>query len=340
MNSSITLSGNFYSANNLNDLKNETTPELYSFLIEWFNEEDDILLKTSGSTGVAKTISVHKKKMILSAQKTGSFLNLEPGNKALCCLPLNYIAGKMMVVRAITLGLNLTVIEPSKAPFKNLTEDYIFSACTPHQLENSVNDLSKIKILLVGGAPISEKTRVRLNGSKNKIYETFGMTETVSHFALKNISKGEKSFKALDGISFKSNNGCLKIYSTELLEAPITTSDIVDLQSEKEFIWKGRQDFIINSGGIKINPEVVEKTLSGFFSIPFIVLGLPDNTLGEKLIIAFEKETPSNYSKAIEALSSFEKPKMVFNFVNFKRVNNKILRKDVLKIILSINESN
>jgi O-succinylbenzoic acid--CoA ligase len=246
----------------------------------------------------------------------------------------------MMVVRAITLGLNLTVIEPSKAPFKDLKEDYIFSACTPHQLENSINDLSRIKILLVGGAPISEKTRVSLNGSKNKIYETFGMTETVSHVALKNISKGEKSFKALDGIRFKSNNGCLKIYNTELLEAPITTSDIVDLQSEKEFVWKGRQDFIINSGGIKINPEVVEKTLSGFFSTPFIVLGLPDNTLGEKLIIAFEKETPSNYSKAIEALSSFEKPKMVFNFINFKRVNNKILRRGVLKTILSINESN
>ena len=175
---------------------------------------------------------------------------------------------------------------------------------------------------------------------KNKIYETFGMTETVSHVALKNISKGEKSFKALDGIRFKSNNGCLKIYSKELLEAPITTSDIVDLQSEKEFVWKGRQDFIINSGGIKINPEVVEKTLSGFFSTPFIVLGLPDNTLGEKLVVAFEKETPSNYSKAIEALSSFEKPKMVFNFINFKRVNNKILRRDVLKTILSINESN
>ncbi len=251
MNSSITLSGNFYSAQNLNSHKNEINPELYSFLTEWFNKEDVILLKTSGSTGVAKTISVHKKKMILSAQKTGSFLNLEPGNKALCCLPLNYIAGKMMVVRAITLGLNLTVAEPSKAPFKDLTEDYIFSACTPHQLENSVNDLSRIKILLVGGAPISEKTRVRLNGSKNKIYETFGMTETVSHVALKNISKGEKSFKALDGIRFKSNNGCLKIYSKELLEAPITTSDIVDLQSEKEFVWKGRQDFIINSGGYK-----------------------------------------------------------------------------------------
>ena len=340
MNSSITLSGNFYSANNLNDFKNKINPELYSFLIEWFNKEDVILLKTSGSTGVAKTISVHKKKMILSAQKTGSFLNLEPGNKALCCLPLNYIAGKMMVVRAITLGLNLTVIEPSKAPFKDLKEDYIFSACTPHQLENSINDLSRIKILLVGGAPISEKTRVSLNGSKNKIYETFGMTETVSHVALKNISKGEKSFKALDGIRFKSSNGCLKIYNTELLGAPITTSDIVDLQSEKEFVWKGRQDFIINSGGIKINPEVVEKTLSGFFSTPFIVLGLPDNTLGEKLIIAFEKETPSNYSKAIEALSSFEKPKMVFNFINFKRVNNKILRRGVLKTILSINESN
>jgi O-succinylbenzoic acid--CoA ligase len=157
---------------------------------------------------------------------------------------------------------------------------------------------------------------------------------------LKNISKGGKSFKALGDIRFKSSNGCLKIYSTDLLEAPIITNDIIDLQSEREFIWKGRRDFVVNSGGIKINPEVVEKTLSSFFSTPFIVLGLPDNILGEKLIIAFEKETPSNYSKAIEALSSFERPKKVFNFITFKRINNKILRRGVLKTILSNNEPN
>jgi O-succinylbenzoic acid--CoA ligase len=124
------------------------------------------------------------------------------------------------------------------------------------------------------------------------------------------------------------------------LEFPVITNDVIDLISETEFVWRGREDFIINSGGIKINPEKIEKTLSGFFSTPFIVLGLPDNSLGEKLVIAFEKETPSNYSKAIEALNSFEKPKMVFNFINFKWVNNKILRRNVLKTILSINESN
>ena len=340
MNSSIIISGVSYSAKNLKKFQEEITPELYAFLINWFDKENFISIKTSGSTGLPKTIRLSKNKMIFSARKTGAFLNLNPGDKALCCLPLNFIAGKMMIVRAIALGLDLTLVKPTKSPFKELNENYTFSACTPYQLENSIEDLSKIKILLVGGAPINEKTRVRLNGAKHTVYETFGMTETLSHIALKNISNSEKSFKALKGVSFESVNGCLKICCKDLLEFPVITNDVIDLISETEFVWRGREDFIINSGGIKINPEKIEKTLSAFFSEPFIIIGIPDKNLGEKLVIAFEKETPSNYLEGIETLNSYEKPKKSYNYVTFKRLNNKILRRDVLKTILSKNGSN
>ena len=139
-NSLLTVSGTTFSSKNLEENKNILSKELYAFYKLWFNNSDTIVLKTSGSTGQPKKIRVSKTKMFLSALKTGAFLDLKTGDKALCCLPLTFIAGKMMVVRSIALNLNLTIVKPSKNPFKGLNESFKFSACTSYQLENSINN--------------------------------------------------------------------------------------------------------------------------------------------------------------------------------------------------------
>ena len=166
------------------------------------------------------------------------------------------------------------------------------------------------------------------------------MTETVSHIALKNISQGEREFKALKGVRFETENNCLKVFCDSILKSPLTTTDLVELVSEKKFIWKGRVDFVINSGAIKIYPEELEKKLSQFFSIPFIILGLPDEELGEKITIVFEGKTPFNFKDSIKSLNSFERPKQVINVDVFPRNNNKILRKQMLNKILKSYGSN
>jgi len=334
-NSLLTVSGTTFSSKNLEENKDILSKELYAFYKLWFNNSDTIVLKTSGSTGQPKKIRASKTKMFLSALKTGAFLDLKTGDKALCCLPLTFIAGKMMVVRSIALNLNLTVVKPSKNPFKGLNENFKFSACTSYQLENSIDNLKNIDTLLVGGSPINEDTKEKLGNIKTTVYETFGMTETLSHVALKNLSNLESSFKALEGYSFEKVNGCLKIHSKDILEASLLTNDIVTLISKKEFIWQGRKDFVINSGGIKLFPETIEKSLSKFFKASFIIMGVPDRSLGEKVIIIFEKSLPSNYDKAINSLSTYEKPKSFLVLDKFSRNNNKLLRKEIINEVLS-----
>jgi len=338
--SSITISGKTIYKNELLLNSNLFSSKLYHFLKDWFSEEETICVKTTGSTGIPKKIEISKEKMIASAIKTGNYLNLKPGDKAFCCLPIDYIAGKMMVVRSIVLGLDLTIEKPSKSPFTNLKSSYDFSSCTPYQLERSTNNLSKIKILLVGGGPMSKNLNRLLQNCKSSIYETFGMTETFSHVALRNITACEQNFKALEGVSFESINGCLKIICPDLFKIPLITNDLVEIISEKEFSWIGRKDFVINSGGIKLFPEEIERKLSKFLKNPFIVLGIPDESLGKKLVIVFEGKVPKNYNKAIESLNKYETPKKTFSFVNFKRINNKVLRNEVLKMVLKKNGSN
>ena len=339
-NSAFMLNGVSFSVETLLLSSKTDNPDFFQFLKQWTSKSSTIELYTSGSTGLPKKIHISKSKMVVSAKRTASFLNLQPKDKALCCLPFNYIAGKMMVVRALVLGLDLYLTKPSKNPLKTIDTNFDFVAFTPYQLDHSLNQLNKIKTLIVGGGPISEKTKSFLYKNKTNVYETFGMTETVSHIALKNISKGNQEFKALEGVRFETENNCLKIFCDSILKSPLTTKDLVELVSEKKFIWIGREDFVINSGAIKTYPEELERKLSKFFSIPFIILGLPDENLGEKITIIFEGKTPCNFKDSIKALSSFERPKQVVNFDVFPRNNNKILRKNILNKILKSYGSN
>ena len=313
---------------------------LFQFLKKWTDKSSTVELQTSGSTGVPKKLHMSKSKMILSAKRTGAFLNLQPGDKALCCLPLDYIAGKMMVVRALVLGLDLYLIKPSKNPLKTFSNRFDFVAFTPYQLEHSIQHLGKIKTLIVGGGPINEKTKKILYKNETDVYETYGMTETASHVALKHVSQGKQEFKALKGVRFETKNNCLKIFCDSILTSPIMTNDVVNLISEKRFVWKGRVDFVINSGTIKIHPEELEKKLSKAISVPFVIMGIPDEKFGEKITIVFEGEAPHNFKDLIEGLDFFEKPKKVFTLDVFPRNNNKVLRKKIIAKILNSYGSN
>jgi len=223
-----------------------TVDGLTSFFLEWFNEKKHITLETSGSTGPPKKINIKKTVMINSAKKTAEFFRLKEGDRVLLCLPIKYIAGKMMVVRSLVIGLDMYTVESNSSPIKMTSNNYDFAAMVPNQVEKNINYLNKIKVLLVGGAPISNSLSKLLHSKTNGVYETFGMTETASHVAIKNLSTGEKEFKALPGISFESENDQLVINAPHLNNNKIVTNDIIELKSNQSFIWKARKDFVIN----------------------------------------------------------------------------------------------
>ena len=315
--------------------------EVLDFIESWLNNSPFISLQTSGSTGVPKKILAEKSAMVSSAKKTGERFNLKSGNNALLCLPLSFVAGKMMVVRALVLGLDLYITKPSRSPLKNLSKSFDFVAMTPYQLEKSIEFLNRVNCLIVGGSPVGEAIKKRLENNTSGVYETYGMTETLSHVAIKNISLGEKEFVALPGITFSINNGFLEINAPFLSKSPIITNDLINLVSSTAFEWLGRAGLTINSGGIKHSPEKIEKTLSKHYTIPFIICGLPDEQLGEKIVLVFENKIPSMPELAFKKLNSYEKPKEIFALNSFNRKHGKINRKNIQnRLIKDLHEGN
>jgi O-succinylbenzoic acid--CoA ligase len=309
--------------------------ELGSFLIDWFSDSETIILKTSGSTGRPKEIVAQKSKLVASAQSTIIFCDLKPQQTALLCLPLMYIGGKMMLIRAMLAGLWIDVASPSASPF-NAVDSYDFSAITPYQLQHSLTDLHKINLLLVGGAPVSVSLANEVKGSSTQVYETYGMTETFSHVALKNLSLGHSHFIALPNVSFVIDEGCLVIHAPKLSKNPIKSNDRVDLISPIGFVWLGRSDYVINSGGIKLHPEQIEDKLTLLFNRPVLVFGMPDDDLGESLAVVFEGVIPDRCVQVINDSNLFEryqKPKHIFCLPEFVRSNDKLMRRQTFELL-------
>ena len=308
--------------------------EILNFLNDWFSDKDFILSKTSGSTGGPKEIRIPKSAMKMSAAMTGEFFNLKEGNSALLCMPVNFIAGKMMIVRAIELKLKLYCIQPKSEI--NLSEfpALDFVPMTPMQVENSFENLSKIKILLIGGAPVSDELRRKLSKLQIRIFESYGMTETITHIALKEIS--DEWFSVLNKVKIqKDNRGCLVI-KTPYLEEEIVTNDLVEIKNEIQFKWLGRFDNVINSGGIKFSPEQIEAKIKSIIPKEFIISSLPDNKLGQKLILIIEGNPSFDFShnELVEVLDKYEIPKETYFLEKFPRTESgKIQRQKVLELI-------
>ena len=323
--------------------------EVHMFLKEWFNDKLFVEVKTSGSTGDPKSIQLQKAYMVNSAKATGSFFNLHEGTKALLCMSPNYIAGKMMLVRALELGWDLDVVEAVSNPLKEIDKEYDFCAMVPLQVHNSLNEIPKVKQLIVGGGAVSKELVSKIQQVSTKIYATYGMTETITHIAVKKLNQyntftdgetNESFYRLLPNILISlDQRGCLVINASKLSKEKIVTNDLVEIISEKEFKWLGRFDGVINSGGIKLIPEQIELKISEILLNRFFVAGLPDPILGDKLVLIVEGEKRNEMLKEIanlKTLSKFEIPKEVYFLKNFiETPTQKINRIKTLKLLSS-----
>ncbi len=324
--------------------------EVGHFLLDWLNDKEYIIVKTSGSTGKPKSIRVFKQHMINSAKSTGKFFKIEEGTTALLCLPANYIAGKMMLVRAMILGWKMDIVPPKTNPLDTVYKQYDFCAMVPLQLDNSINRLHLIKKLIVGGGAVSENLKQLTQGIKTKIFETYGMTETVSHIAARRINPKKKEkkdgafFKALPNITLNiDERNCLVIKAPQLNEETIITNDVVDLKTYKKFLWKGRYDNVINSGGIKLYPEEIETKLQLLIGHRFFIAGLPDDTLGNKLVLVIEQSYDAVTYRALKdgiqnlkILTKYEIPKEIYFIPQFiETENDKVQRTKTLELVMN-----
>ena len=239
------------------------------FVKDWYSSSATVQIMTSGSTGQPKIINIQKEFMIKSAQMTGEFLKLQPGINALLCLPVTTIAGAMMVVRSIVLDLHLIVADVVSDPLTNIEVNINFAAMVPMQaqrtLEISPIKFSNISKIIIGGGGISPSLDRLISDCDNECYHTFGMTETISHIAMRRISDVSSSYKTLPGVQVSSNENALVINAPNIGVHNLETNDIVEIINEHSFNWIGRSDFAINSGGIKIHPEQIENNQSSFF---------------------------------------------------------------------------
>jgi O-succinylbenzoic acid--CoA ligase len=318
------------------------------FLIDWLNEKLYVDVFTSGSTGKPKPIRLDKQAMVHSALATGDFFGIKPGDSALQCLPSNFIAGKMMLVRAMILGLSLDLIAPTSNPLNGNKKKYNFCAMVPIQVENSLEQLHQIKTLIVGGAPASVALIERLQEVSTKIFATYGMTETITHIAAKplnNLPKGATAnYKTLPNIQISTDDrNCLVIDAPRITSEKIITNDVVKISSKTEFDWLGRYDNVINSGGVKLHPEQIEEKLSAIISQRFFVSAMDDVQLGKKLILLIEDTQQilhvSDILKNIKQsnkFSKFEIPKSVYTVEKFIETNTGKLQRGKTVATLSL----
>jgi len=322
----------------INSWKNEWELSLIKVLEEWFGLEDNISFFTSGSTGIPKKVDFTRKQIEGSAKLTALTFNLGQKSKALLCLHPKYVAGKMMVLRTIINGWELTVAEPSRIPF--VDKQYDFSAMVPMQIESLIDEnsesLEKIQKVIIGGAPISENLHRKILGLSNKCYATYGMTETLTHVAIQQLNGSDMSncFTGLVGVELNQDeNNCLNIIASHLCSDKIQTNDVVRFVDFGKFIWLGRYDNVINSGGVKIHPEQIEKKLEKLINRRLFIYGEEDDKLGEKVVLVIEGKRFDSITLNLlknhlkDVLSKFEKPKKIISIPKMKEtISGKLIR--------------
>jgi len=308
-----------------------------SFLQDWFAESSTISIKTSGSTGKPKWIELQKEHMLNSAKITGDFFELATRTTALLCLPIDYIAGKMMLVRSMSLGWHLDVVSPNSKPLADLNREYDFSAMIPLQLQNSLDKVRIIKKLIVGGGAVDHKLESEIQSISTSIYATYGMTETCTHVAIKKLNHSKKhGFMALEGVKIsKDNRDCLMLDAPNVSSEQIITNDVIEMVSENEFHWKGRYDNVVNSGGIKLHPEEIEKKMAPYLERRFFVAGVKDQTLGEKLVLVVEGGGFVISEAIYQGLIKYETPKSIFFVDEFEETETLKIQRE--KTLLKIN---
>ena len=324
------------------------------FIDEWYNDSEYVEVKTSGSTGEPKRMMVEKRRMLNSARITCDFLGLKPGDTALLCMSTDYIAGKMMVVRSIERGLKLIEVPPSGHPLDILGQakrqsrakhcHIDFAAMVPMQVYNSLQvpeereRLMAIRHLIIGGGAIDDAMEAELRKFPNAVWSTYGMTETLSHIALRRISGPEASEWYIPFPTVKlstTDEGCLVIDAPEVCADTLTTNDIVELKPDGRFRVMGRKDNVICSGGIKIQIEEVERELKPYVRVPYIISKKKNEKFGEIVVLLTEGDTDEARAICEKYLPKYHRPKLYQHIDQIPLTETgKPARKKILELII------
>lgn len=277
----------------------------FDFVQRWLNGESEFTIHTSGSTGKPKPITLRREQMESSARATLQALQLRKGDQGLICLDAQYIAGKMMLVRCLVGGLRIRAVTPSANPLHTLDWGIVvhFAAFVPYQVNAILKSedapkLNSVKTIIVGGAPFPTDTEELLSGYACQVFVTYGMTETISHVAMRRVGSTETAryYRALPDISFDIDDRSCLIIACPYISDKVVTNDVVRLVNPTTFEWIGRIDNVINTGGVKVLSEAIEKEAEPVIKRlnlhgRLLVLGIPDADLGEKVILVIEVET-------------------------------------------------
>lgn len=334
----IRLNGRFINSEDLHSVEptDSFEKEVLDYCIHLFDDGNDTVVTTSGSTGAPKELVFPKSALIKSAEETNDYFNLHSQSKALLCLPLQYVAAKLMVVRAVVGEFELITKMPAINPLKDLTKTISFVPMTPHQAATALLDSPKafdlVEILLLGGGKVSRELRGKLSELAVKSFIGFGMAETLTHFALNKISRDTGShFHKLSDVKITTDErGCLVVNRPGITEGNLLTNDLVELTDEG-FKWLGRIDNLINSGGVKIIPEEVEQSLHSIIDSNFFIAGIPDSMLGMKVVLFIEGSEKPDLEK-VDFQEKYHRPKEIINMKTFLYTRSgKIRRKETVQ---------
>lgn len=296
--------------------------DLAAFLHEWYAPTEEMELQTSGSTGAPKTIIVSKQAMRASAEATCRYFGLKKGDTALLCLPLRYIAGKMMVVRALVGGLNLITAEPSSTPLAQLHTPVDFAPLVPMQAHTTLQQaggtaqLEQARTILLGGGFVDAALETALQACRSAVYVSYGMTETLSHIALRRINGAQAAayYTPLPQVKVgMSPRGTLVLSVPYLGIADLETNDLAEILPDGRFRILGRVDCVINSGGIKIQAESVEEELTAATGLAVMAVPIPHPVLGQAVGLLWEgpPEKEAALQQALQALPKYHQPHKV-----------------------------
>lgn len=311
------------------------------FCQRWLSGQQQFEIQTSGSTGIPKKIFINRQSMIASANGTIQALGIRANQTSLVCLDTSYIAGIMMLVRSLEMGMHIIAVEPCANPFERIEPErkIDFTALVPYQVKAILQSpqkifLNQLRSVLIGGAPLDHSTKLELQNCKSLFFETYGMTETISHIGLKQINGSLKSnfFTTLPGVSIRQDErGCLCIV-TSYLEHEIVTNDIVEMVDVNKFIWLGRWDNVINTGGLKVFPETIETKIEGIFvqlniTNWFFITGLPDERWGQAVSLIVEGKLSEHQEEELKQslkskLYKFEVPRSIICLPSFIRTDS------------------
>lgn len=326
----LIINGKLYShsqfqqmATNFSAVDNPVLQQLWQFMAQWVDNNSLISLKTSGSTGTPKSIVVEKSKMLASAAITINYFGLKPGMKVLLCLSPEFIAGKMMIVRAMLGGLDLVTTDLSANPLRNLTQTVDFAAMVPMQcakaFEDTPDKFALIKTLIVGGSGIGEWLSDQFLKIETAVFQTYGMTETLSHIAVRRVNgpKASKSYFLLTGVKIDlDERSCLLIDAPHISTETIVTNDVAVIHDDGTFNIEGRADDIVISAGNKLNPAQIEAKIEGILKKPCTLVAVPSKSAGTQLVLVLTERLSTSqifqiWKKLEDGLPAAEIPRQL-----------------------------